>query len=212
MRIILYTIIILFIPFKHMAQNAVSTQKNDNHYIELIKNTFYKTKLEEAKELPFFKSLRYRRAWRKIQNNKTFRYHLTDELADTANQRMVIQIGCDGMPLSEKNNDGRNILALFDTETDSLISILGNNASIGFRKIQLTIDYIIATSYNEGLFAWNRITGEPKGQSEGRVFYGHFITPIIRHENSNKVFLQFGGREPQESFLFDIDEMKKVSY
>ena len=56
MKIISAIIIILFTPFKQITQNTIYTQKNDIHYINLIKHTFYEKKLDETKGLPSFKS------------------------------------------------------------------------------------------------------------------------------------------------------------
>lgn len=167
-----------------IGQNSINTKIQESHYIDLIKTAFYTQKVSEINRKPFLKYLRHRRALLKIQYSDTLRYTISTQLVDTINQRMVVQISYENMSLLETNSDGRNIIALIDTETNSLISILGNDNSIGFSEVQWTADFIIAYQFGRGLSAWHRITGEPRGQ----VFSGH-THDIKAYENSNEVLI-----------------------
>lgn len=184
MKAISIITIFLFITSFIIAQNPINIEMQESHYVDLIKTAFYTQKVSEINRKPFLKYLRHRKELLKIQHSDTLRYIVSTQLTDTINQRMVVQISCENMSLSEINSDGRNILALIDIKTNSLISILGNNNSTGFSEIQWTADFMIAYQFGWGLSAWHRITGEPQGQ----VFSGHTHN-IKAYENSNEVFI-----------------------
>ena len=161
MKIIPTIAIFLLIASNSMAQNSLKMEKKNYDYIELIRTTFFQNKPVKVKKIRFLKYLRYQKKLSLFQDREKLHYRISDQLLDTANQQIVVEITCDNMELSDLNSDARNILALIDIEKNSVISILGTNILLGFHSIHLTKDYIITTEPgNSGLLTWDRITGK----------------------------------------------------
>ena len=116
---------------------------------------------------------------------------------------MIVEIRRKNIKISHLANEADNILALFDIENDSVISILGSGAILGFSHIKYTADYIIAAQMASSLYAWNRITGE----LYGLVHHGSVLNVEVR-ENSNQVFVTFCSKGDRCSMWVNIENRK----